>query len=105
MLNVTATQEMGGIRLALFERWLASAEPGESFVYFRGESIAAAKENDPTLQVLADQMLRHADYRGDIISTCGHIRGEIIGSGEVELVTRRDRGELVYIARKRKAPE
>ena len=38
--------------------------------------------------------------RFDVVSVCvRYIRGEIVGTGQ--LLTRRDRGETVYLARKR----
>ena len=84
----------------MFNKWLAEAKPGEKFCYFRGE-LAYAKQFDPHLARFADKLLELSTGRFDQVSACGHVRGEIIGDGTVELITRRDRGETVYLARKR----
>lgn len=90
----------GNVRLSALDYWLVRSERNEPFVYHRGE-LARDKQNDPNLSALAERMLKISNGRFDVVSECGHIRGEIVGSGTVELVTRRDRGETVYFARKR----
>jgi hypothetical protein len=90
MLNVRAT---------MLEGWLADIARREQFVYHRGE-LARDRALDPGLSALADTMLGHAAGRWDVVSRCGHIRGELIGTGKVELVTRRERGETIYVAKK-----
>ena len=89
-----------GIVEHMLDVWLAEAKPGEKFVYHRG-SVAADKVHDPHLARLADRLLELSNGRFDGISACGHVRFEIVGDGTVELFTRRDRGETVYLARKR----
>ena len=84
----------------MFDKWLAEAKPGEKFCYFRGE-LAYAKQFDPYLARLADHLLTLANVRVDVVSACGHCRGEIVGSRDIELLTRRDRGETIYLAVKR----
>jgi hypothetical protein len=88
------------VRMIALQDWLTRSKKGEPFVYHRGE-LARDKQHDPSLCELAERMLTICNGRFDVVSECGHIRGEIIGSGAVELVTRRDRGETVYFARKR----
>lgn len=87
-------------RATAFESWLGTAGKGDSFVYHRGE-LGRDKAKDPSLAELADDMLEASNGRFDVVSKCGHVRGEIIGTGRVELLTRRDRGEIVYFARMR----
>jgi hypothetical protein len=88
------------LRRVLFEQWLAKAKAGEEFVYHRGQ-LALDREYDPDLADLADRLQHLADARFDLTTRCGHIRGEIIGSGQVLLLTRRDRDDTVYFTRKR----
>ena len=57
--------------------------------------------HDPDIAAVADRLLELSTGRFDLVSGCGHVRGEIIGDGTLELLTRRDRGETVYLARKR----
>ena len=83
-----------------FEQWLLSARPGEPFVYHRGE-LGRDSEHDPDLAALAERLRELSNARFDVVSKCGHVRGEVIGAGQIELLTRRERGESVYMARKR----
>ena len=83
----------------MLDQWIGDAARREQFVYHRGE-LARDRAWDPGLAALADAMLALAAGRWDLVSRCGHIRGELIGSGKVELATRRQRGETVYFARK-----
>lgn len=87
------------VRATVFETWLASAGRGDSFVYHRGE-LGRDKAQDARLADLAEKMLHLSNGRFDVVSVCGHIRSEIIGNRQVELITRRDRGEIIYCARK-----
>lgn len=87
------------IRLRLFEQWFSTAKPGATFIYHRGE-LARDKREDPALSELADRMLHVSTGRFDVVSACGHIRGKIIGSGQVELVTRREQGTMTHLARR-----
>lgn len=96
---MTTTQETGGIRLAVLDRWLDTAQRGELLTYHRGE-LARDKAADPALAALADRMLEISNGDFNVVSRCGHIRGRIVGSRLVELITRRERGESVYLARK-----
>ena len=91
---------MGMIRCAMLERWLQEATPGAVYCYHRGE-LGRDKLHDPDLAAVADRLLHLCVGRFDVLSRCGHIRGEIIGDGTVELLTRRDRGESIYLARRR----
>ena len=87
-----------GVRIRLFDRWLAGTPPNvPAFVYHRGE-LARDRRTDPALDELAEHVLRASDVRADVVSSCGHVRGEIVGSGQVRLFTRMDRGERVYVA-------
>jgi hypothetical protein len=85
----------------MLERWLDEAEPGERMIYHRGE-LARDKVHDTRLSAVADRMLGLSNGRYDVVSTCGHIRGEIVGTRQVELLTKRERGETLYIAEKRR---
>lgn len=87
-------------RADLFERWLETAAVGQGFVYHRGE-LSRDRQRDPVLSRLADRVLGLSNGRFDVVSTCGHIRGRIIGTGAVRMVTMRDQGETVYLAIKR----
>ena len=62
----------------MLERWLEEAEPGERFVYHRGE-LARDKLHDPRLSAMAERMLALSNGRFDVVSGCGHVRGEIVG--------------------------
>lgn len=86
----------------MLERWLQEAEPGERFVYHRGE-LARSKQHDPNLARVAERMLHLSNGRFDVVSNCGHIRSQIVGDGSVQLLTQRVRGETLYIAQRRKA--
>jgi hypothetical protein len=88
------------LRRVLFDQWLAGAKAGDEFIYFRGQ-LAIEREHDPDLADLADHLQHLADHTWVVVTPCGHERGEIIGSGQVQLFTRRDRDDTVYIARKR----
>ena len=85
----------------MLEWWLEDAEPGERFIYHRGE-LARDKVHDPELSAVAERMLALSNGRFDVVSSCGHIRGEVIGSRQVELLTKRERGEILYIAERKK---
>ena len=89
-----------GIVEQMFDVWLAAAKPGAKLVYHRG-LLAADKVHDPHLARLADRLLELSNGRYDVLSACGHIRGEIRGSGQIELFTRREHGATVYLAVKR----
>ena len=91
-----------GIRCRMLERWLAEAGTGAIYVYHRGE-LGRDKLHDPDLAAVADRLLELSTGRFDVVSGCGHVRGEIIGDGTVELLTRREGGQTVYLARKRPA--
>lgn len=90
---------MGNLRLVEFEKWLKGhLMPGsQEYIYHRGE-LARDKVKDPNLQALADRTLEVSNVRADKVSKCGHVRGEIKGTGQVKLFTRREQGELAYIA-------
>jgi hypothetical protein len=90
----------GGIRCAMLERWLAEATTGAVYCYHRGE-LARDRLHDPDLAAVADRLLELSTGRFDLVSGCGHVRGEIVGDGTLELLTKRIRGETVYLARKR----
>ena len=89
-----------GVVEKMFERWFAEAKPGDKLAYFRGE-LAYSKQFDPHLARLCDRLLQLAVGRWDVLSGCGHLRGEIIGSGELMLTSTRVRGEVVHLAIKR----
>lgn len=86
----------------LFERWLVDLSLGERFVYHRGE-LARDCEGDPDTAAIAQTVRDVSNLEHDIVSKCGHVRGYFKGTGLVELVSRRERGELVHMARRRKA--
>ena len=77
-----------------------TAKPNERFCYFRGE-IGLAKQTDPHLARLCDRLLHLAVGRWDVLSACGHLRGEVVGSGELVITSTRVRGELVHLVIKR----
>ena len=89
-----------GVVERMFEQWFAEAKPGDKLVYHRG-LLAADKVHDPHLARLSDRLLELSNGRYDILSNCGHIRGEIVGTRQLELFTRRERGETLYLAVKR----
>jgi hypothetical protein len=57
---------------------------------------------DPDLHQVADRVLEVSTVRADIVSVCGHVRGELIGSGQFEVTSYLDHGERVHIARRLK---
>ena len=81
---------------ACSDRWLAEAKPGDKLAYHWG-SVAADKVHDPHLARLADRLLELCSGRFDTSSRCGHIRGQVVGSGQIELPTKREHGEIVVI--------
>ena len=89
-----------GIVEKMFEQWFAEAKAGDKFVYHRG-LLAADKLHDPALARLADRLLALANCRVAVLSSCGHLRGEVVGSKDIELLTARQHGETVYMAVKR----
>lgn len=89
-----------GIATRILDRWLASARPGDRLAYHRGD-LARDKLYDPGLAALADRLLELSNGRFDVISDCGHCRGEIVGTRQIELLTRREHGETVYLAERR----
>lgn len=90
------------VRDRMLDRWLEDAQPGSRLIYHRGE-LARDKIHDPPLAVLAERMLALSNGRYDVVSNCGHVRGEVVGDRTVELLTKRERGETLYIAERRKA--
>lgn len=88
------------IRLQLFEQWFATAKPGSTFVYHRGE-LGRDRRDNPVLGELADRILKTSDCSKPIVSTCGHVRGWIHGTGDVRLFTRREQGTLAHVAVRR----
>jgi hypothetical protein len=86
-----------GLVERMFNRWLITAQPSDRLVYHRG-LLAQDKMTDPHLARLAEYLLTLFNGRYDVVSECGHCRGEIVGSKQVELFTRREHGELVYLA-------
>ena len=59
---------------------------------------------DPALDQLADRIQRASAARFAIVTKCGHVRGEIIGTGEVQMITGREQGETIYLAVRTTAP-
>lgn len=88
------------VRLSLFERWMAAALPGQRIAYHRGD-LARDKLYDPDLAALADRLLKLSNGRFDVVSECGHVRDEIVGTRQIELLTRREGGETVYLVERR----
>lgn len=89
-------------RLRRFEMWLQGDLPYPCYVYHAGTSIARDKQIDPDLARLADRVLEVSTGEFDLVSRCGHVRGHLTGSGQVELCTRRAaNGERLYLARRR----
>jgi hypothetical protein len=89
-----------GLVERLFDRWWATATPGAEFVYHKGD-LASARQHDRALAAFADRLQHLSTGRWDVITKCGHCRGEVVGSGQLALLTRRVQGESVYIVRKR----
>ena len=85
----------------MFERWLAEAKPGDKLVYYRGLRSQKISFMTRIWHGLADRLLELSNGRYDVFSNCGHFRGEIVGSKDIELLTRRERGETIYLAIKR----
>ena len=92
--------EKPGLVEAMFNKWLAEAKQGDQFCYFRGE-LAYAKQFDTYLARLADHLLSKANGEFTILSQCGDERGMIYGDKSVELLTRREHGETVYLCIRR----
>ena len=88
------------LRAALFERWLAEAEPGAIYCYHRGE-LARDRVGDEILDALANRVQSLSCGSYDVVSRCGHVRGLLVGTRVVEVSTQRQQGETMYIARKR----
>ena len=86
-----------GVLEQQFERWFAEAKPGDKLAYFRGE-LAYTKQHDLHLARLCDRLLQLAVGRWDVLSACGHLRGEVVGAGELMLTSTRVRGEVVHLA-------
>ena len=63
------------------ERWLAEATTGAVYCYHRGELARGDMLHDPDRAAVADRLLHLSTGRFDVVSGCGHIRGEIIGDG------------------------
>lgn len=62
-------------REALLDRWLATAQPGDRLVYFRGESLAAARRRDAALDRVAERLDRLSTVgRRLVMSSCHHPR-------------------------------
>lgn len=84
--------------------WLQCAPRGAEAHYFFGEvPLAAAREHDPVLDRLARALLLRAPVEWPIVTPppCGHVRGHVVGSGELELVQRRLGSHWLYSARRR----
>lgn len=91
-----------GLRERLFTRWLARAQRGQIFVYHRSEeSLARDVTRDDDLAQLAEVIRRRSTGFFEEVSTCGHVRGSTTGTGQLELLTRREKGETTYFCRKR----
>jgi hypothetical protein len=88
------------VRLQLFDTWLTNDALGDRFVYHRGE-LARDAAADPDLAAVAAKVRALSTGRFDEVSVCGHVRGETIGSGKLEIVSRREHGEIVHLARRR----
>lgn len=84
-----------------FEAWLERAMAGDRYRYHLGE-LGSDKEADPEVEAIADRLLHAANGHFDVVSGCGHLRSEITGTGEVELLQRPDAGQRSYLAQKRK---
>ena len=91
---------MYDVRVAMFQAWLEGKSPERFHVYHIGE-LARDQRSDPTLATLADMARKASTGRFIGVSKCGHVRWEDIGTGEIDLVTRRDMGEIVHIAVRR----
>lgn len=89
-----------GIAIRVLNRWLGRAKPGDRAIYHRGE-LARDKAGDPQLAELAEELLKLSNGRFDVVSECGHVRDEIIGTRRVELLTRRSGGETGYLVERR----
>ena len=89
-----------GVIEAVFERWFTEAKPGDKLVYARG-SLAYEKQYNASLARLADRLLTLSNGEFEVLSPCGHSRGLIVGSRELELLTKREHGEIVYLAVRR----
>lgn len=87
------------VRLNMFEHWLRTPALGRSFCYHRGE-LARDAERDPGLAALAARVREVSNAEYATISRCGHERGRVIGTGQVEVTTRPERGERVHIVRR-----
>jgi hypothetical protein len=88
------------LRERAFDDWLARAAPGQEFTYHRGH-LALDREHDRDLAALQDRLQQLSDGQFDLVTACGHVRGEIVGAGQIQLLARRNRDETVYFARKR----
>lgn len=91
------TLDLRDWRLQHFERWLADPHGPPGYVYHVGE-LARDKVRDPALAAVAQRALELSDCSKAVVSRCGHVRGWLTGARRVRLVTRRERGETLYIA-------
>jgi len=91
---------VSNLRLQLFEDWFATAEPGATFIYHRGE-LGRDRRDNLALAELADRVLKDSDCSKPIISVCGHVRGWIHGTGKLRLFTRREQGTIANVAMRR----
>jgi hypothetical protein len=75
-------------------RWLQWAKPDLEVAYYVGESLAADRLLDGTLDALARLLLCHADQTWRVLTQppCGHPRATVVGGGNVRLVQRRVSG-------------
>lgn len=87
--------------IAPFHRWFARCLPGESYIYHRG-NLAIDRMQDRELDRLAREIITRGETSLNVMSGCRHKRGEIEGTGELRLVSRRvGEGEYEYAAVRR----
>ena len=86
-----------------FEAWVFEAEPGDQLIYHTGH-LAQDRDRSPRVDQTARFALEHSFGEWPIVTKppCGHIRGHLIGSGELTLTTRRRLdGRFDYVAVRR----
>jgi hypothetical protein len=84
--------------------WLAWAPAGEVVAYHKGGSLAADRERDEALDLLARAVLARTSSQtlGVTAPPCGHLRALWLGSGELEAKQRWDvDGRWLYLAVRR----
>ena len=66
-----------------------------------GASWPMRKQFDPQLAAFGRSFTHIGELSGRHFDSCGHLRGELVGSRDIALLTKREHGETVYLAIKK----